>query len=308
MIKKKILSIIITCLLILHSVALSKENKILLRLNNQIITTVDVLNEIKYLTIINDNFAQIEKERKIDIAKNSLIKQKLKYIEISKFKKNLEIEKNIFERIVKTYFSNFQIKTINDFELFFKNKNLNSEFVKEKIIIETIWNKFIFDKFSKNVKIDQSEIENNIKKKKTQKEYLLYEIVFDVKKNEKFDEKLKSILKTSNENNFSEAALIYSLSDTSNNGGKLGWIKEGILGKQIREELTKRNIGEITNPITIPGGFLILYIDNIKEIEIKIDIEKEIKNIIEKKTNTQLNQISNVYLNKIKKNIQINEL
>ena len=307
MIKKKILLLIIYCLIILPSIALSKENKILFRLNNQIITTVDILNEIKYLSIINKNFTQIGKEKKIDIAKNSLIKQKVKYIEISKFRKNLEIEKNIFERIVKTYFSNLQIKTVNDFESFFKNKNLNPEFVKRKIIIETLWNKFIFDKFSKNVKIDQNEIENNIKKKKTQKEYLLSEIVFDIKKNEKFDEKYKSILKTSNEKNFSEAALIYSLSDTSNNGGKLGWINEDILSKEIREKLSVQNIGEITNPITIPGGFLLLYIENIKEIQIKIDIEKEIKNIIEKKTNTQLNQISNVYFNKIKKNTQINE-
>ena len=119
---------------------------------------------------------------------------------------------------------------------------------------------------------------------------------------------MKSILKTSNEKNFSEAALIYSLSDSSKNGGKLGWIKEDILSKEIREEITMRNIGETTRPITIPGGFLILYIENIKEIEIKLDFEREIKNIIEKKTNTQLNQMSNVYLNKIKKNIQINEL
>ena len=137
---------------------------------------------------------------------------------------------------------------------------------------------------------------------------MLSEIVFDLKKNQKLDEKLKSILKTFNEKNFSEAALIYSLSDSSNNGGKLGWIKESILSKQIKEEIMKRNIGEITKPLTIPGGFLILYIENIKEIEIQIDFEKEIKNIIEKKTNAQLNRISNVYLNKIKKNIQINEL
>ena len=308
MIKKKILFLIIYSLIIFPATSLSKENKILLKLNNQIITTVDILNEIEYLTIINENFIQIEKEKQIVIAKNSLIKQEVKYIEILKFRKNLDIEKNIFERIVKTYFSNLQINTINDFELFFKNKNLNPEFVKRKIIIETLWNKFIFDKFSKNVKIDQNEIENSIKKKKIQKEYLLSEIVFDIKKNEKFDEKLKSILKISNERSFSEAALIYSLSDTSNNGGKLGWIKEDILSKQIREELAIRNIGEVTSPITIPGGFIILYIENINEIEIKLDIEKEIKNIIEKKTNTQLNQISNVYLNKIKKNILVNEL
>ena len=169
MIKKNILFLIIYYLIIFPHDTLSKENRILLRLNNQIITTVDILNEIKYLTIINKNFAQIEKEKKIDIAKNSQIKQKVKYIEILKFRKNLEIEKNIFEQIVKTYFSNLQINTENDFELFFKNENLNPEFVKEKIIIETLWNKFIFDKFSKNVKINQSEIENSIKKKRYKK-------------------------------------------------------------------------------------------------------------------------------------------
>ena len=308
MIKKKIYFLLLSCLIILSSASLAKENKILFRLNNEIITTIDILNEIKYLTILNNNFSQIEKKKKIDIAKNSLIKQKIKYIEILKFRKNLEIEENIFEQIIQKYFYNLKIKTINDYEVFFKNENLNPEFVKEKIIIETLWNKLIFDKFSKNVKIDQSEIENSIKKKKTQKEYLLSEIVFDIKQNEKLDEKLKSILKTFNEKNFSEAALIFSLSDSSNNGGKLGWIKENILSKQIREEIRMRNIGEITKPITIPGGFLILYIENIKEIEIKIDFEKEIKNIIEEKTNTQLTQISNVYLNKIKKNIQIDEL
>ena len=308
MIKKKIYFLFLSFLIIVSSAALSKENKILLKLDNEIITTVDILNEIKYLTILNKNFSQNKKKKKIEIAKNSLIRQKLKYIEILKYRKNLEIEKNIFEQIIQQYFLNFQIKTINEYEAFFKNEDLNPGFVKEKIIIETLWNKLIFEKFSKNVKIDQNEIKNIINKKKTQKEYLLSEIVFDIKKNEKLDEKLKSIFKIFNEKNFSEAALFFSLSDSSNNGGKLGWIKESALSKQIREEITMRNIGEITKPITIPGGFLILYIENIKEIEIKIDLEKEIKNIVEKKTNNQLNQISNVYLNKIKKNIQINEL
>ena len=308
MYKKKIFFFLISCLFFLPSTIYSKENKILLRLNNELITSVDILNEIKYLTILNKNFSKITKNRKIDIAKNSLIKQKIKYIEISKFKKNLSIENNIFEQIIKTYFLDLQIKKINDFELFFRSKNLDPEFVKEKIIIETIWNKLIFEKFSKNVKINKSEIEDSIKKKKIQKEYLLSEIVFDVKKNEKLNQKYKSILNLSKEKNFSEAALIHSLSDSSKNGGKLGWIKEGILSKQISNELSILNIGETTSPLIIPGGFLILHIENIRENEIKLDFEKEMRNIIEKKTNTQLQQLSNVYLNKIKKNIQINEL
>ena len=61
-------------------------------------------------------------------------------------------------------------------------------------------------------------------------------------------------------------------------------------------------------PIVIPGGFLILKIENTREIDVEFDLEQEIQNIIKKKTNEQLNQLSNIYFNKIKKNIEVNEL
>ncbi|WP_440676107.1 peptidylprolyl isomerase [Candidatus Pelagibacter sp. HIMB1593] len=305
---KKKLIILLSCIMFLSITAVSKENKILLRLNNEIITSVDILNEIKFLSILNKDFLKIDKNKKIEIAKNSQIKQKVKYIEILKTRKDLEIKNELFENILKNYFFNLKIEKINDFENYFKNKDLNPKFVKEKIIIETLWNKMIFDKFSNSVKIDKKEIENNIKIKKIQKEYLLSEIVFNLNANENLSEKLKLILNIVEKKNFSEAALVYSLSDSSNKGGELGWIKEGILSKKIKLELANLSIGEITEPITIPGGFLLLYLEDIKEIEVQLDVENEIKNIIERKTNTQLNQLSNVYLNKQKKNIIINEL
>ncbi len=111
-----------------------------------------------------------------------------------------------------------------------------------------------------------------------------------------------------NERNFTEAAFNYSISDTSSNGGKLGWIKEEILNNNIKNEIKEKDIGEFTKPLVIPGGFLILNIENIREIEKNIDLDKEIKIIIDKKTNDQLNQYSNIYLKKLKKNIQINEI
>ena len=304
---KKKLIILLSCIILISTIALSKENKILLKLNNEIITSVDILNEIKFLSILNKDFSEIDKSRKIEIAKNSLIKQKVKYIEILKFRKNLEIENELFENILKNYFFNLKIKKISDFENYFKNKDLNPKFVKEKIIVETLWNKMIFDKFADTIKINKSEIENNIKKKKIQKEYLLSEIVFNLNTNENLTEKFKLILNTVEKKNFPEAALVYSLSDSSNKGGALGWIKEEILSKRIKLELADLNVGEITKPITIPGGFLILYLEDIKEIEVQLNVEKEIKNIIDRKTNAQLNHLSNVYLNKQKKNIIINE-
>ena len=73
-------------------------------------------------------------------------------------------------------------------------------------------------------------------------------------------------------------------------------------------EIKNIKIGNFTNPIVIPGGFLILKIKDKRKVEKKIDLEKEMNLIVKKKTNEQLNQFSNIYFNKIKKNVLINEL
>ena len=158
------------------------------------------------------------------------------------------------------------------------------------------------------MKIDETEIKNNILQKENQNEYMLSEIVFNLDNNEQLYEKLNKISKMIEEKNFAEAALNYSISDTSSNGGKLGWIKENVLSKKIKNQLKDLEIGQFTNPIVIPGGFLILNMENSRKFKVDLDIENEIKNIIDKKTNDQLNKLSNIYLNKLKKNIQINEI
>lgn len=284
------------------------ENRILFKVNNEIITSVDILSEIKYLSIISNDFKKIEKNKKIELAKNSLIRQKIKQIEILKFRKNLKLENDILQNLVRGYYKDLNINTLSDFELFFKNQNLDTLFVKEKIIIDTLWKKLIYDKFSKNVKINTSEIEENILKKKKQNEFLLSEIVFSIDQNEDLSKKIKLIENSIKTKSFSEAALIHSISDSSKNGGKLGWISENILSNKIKKEIKNIRIGEQTRPITIPGGMLILNVQGKREIKSKIDVDKEIKNLIEKKTNNQLSIFSNIYLKKLKKNIKINEI
>lgn len=305
-IKKTTISLVIIFLLIISGVN-SAENKILFKLNNNIITTVDILNEIKFLSIINKEFANLDKNKKIEIAKNSQIRQKIKFIEILKFRKNLNLDDDIFENIIKNNFLKFKINSLKEFEIFFEKQNLDTKFVKEKIAIDTFWKSFIYEKFSKNVIINKNEIKMDIAKMGKQKEYLLYEIVFDINENKELNKKINSIKKTINQKTFSEAAFIYSISDTSKNGGKLGWVKESMLSKTIKNEIKSISVGEFTDPIVIPGGFLILYIKETKEVKNEINQEEEIKNIIEKKTNDQLSLYSNIYLNKIKKTIQINE-
>ena len=53
---------------------------------------------------------------------------------------------------------------------------------------------------------------------------------------------------------------------------------------------------------------MLLKVQNIKEVNREIDLDKEVEFIVRKKTNNQLSQYSNIYFNKIKKNITINEI
>ena len=133
----------------------SAENKILLKLNNSIITTVDLFNEIKFLSIINEDFDKLDKDKKIEIAKNSQIRDKIKFIEISKFRNEFNVSDAIFENIIKNYFKELNINNLNDFNKFFRENNLDTEFIKMKIILDAMWKRLIYEKYSKNVRINE---------------------------------------------------------------------------------------------------------------------------------------------------------
>ena len=102
--------------------------------------------------------------------------------------------------------------------------------------------------------------------------------------------------------------MIHSISDTNNTGGKLDWINEASLNTKIKSVLKDLEAGSVTKPILLPGGYLILKINDIREVEKKINLKKEFERIKREKINEQLNQMSNLYFNKIKKDIIINEL
>ena len=122
------------------------------------------------------------------------------------------------------------------------------------------------------------------------------------------NKKFLLIDKSIKEINFAQTALAYSISDTANKGGNLGWISESILSEQIYKKIKKLKIGEHTNPILVPGGFLILKLLDFKEVNKEFNIENEIQKIVKEKTNQQLNRFSNIYFNKVKKDIVIDEL
>ena len=285
----------------------SIENKILFKVNNEIITSLDILHELKYLQTINKEFKNIKKEQAFQISKNSLIREKIKEIEIKKILREINFKEKVLNNLLLNYFKELKITSIPEFEKFFLSKDIDPNKIRKKIAIEVLWNELIYKKYQKNIKINKQLIIDDLKKNDKQLEFLISEILFNISENEDLDNKFNLINNSIEKNNFSQAALVYSISETANKGGKLGWVKESILSKNILIELKKLKIGEHTDPILVPGGFLILRLLDLREISKNFDLNKEIKKIVNEKTNQQLNRFSNIYFNKIKKDIKINE-
>ena len=287
---------------------LASENKILLKVNNELITTVDVLNEINYLKSINENINNLENDKLFEMARNSLIKDKIKKIALTPIVNEFEISDDDFKRIL---ISNYAARGFNETDEIYeylKGYNIKPNLIRYKMTLNAIWSQFIYDKYSKNIKIDINKLKQNIQKSENQNEYLLSEIVFDLKKKQTIDEKFNIIKREIQKNSFENAALIYSISDTSTSGGNIGWVGENSINKKILKEITKININDVTKPIVIPGGYLVLKLKEKRITRRNVKIEEELKKIIQIKTNEQLNQFSNIFLNKIKKDIIINEL
>ena len=300
-----ILTIVLITLVIDNSNSI--ENKILFKVNNEIVTSLDILHELKYLQTINKEFEIIKKEEAFQISKNSLIREKIKEIEIKKIVREIKFKDKIFDNLILKYFKELKITSISEFEKFFLSKDIDPNKIRKKITIEVLWNELIYKKYQKNIKINKQLIIDDLKKNDKQLEFLISEILFNINENENLNDKFDLINNSIQKNNFSQTALIYSISETSNKGGKLGWIKESILSKNILKELKKLKIGEHTNPILVPGGFLILRLIDLRKTSKDFDLDKEIKKIVNEKTNQQLNRFSNIYFNKIRKDIKINE-
>ncbi len=310
MFKNKILIFLTLIFFSYNTNILSIENKILLKIENQIITSLDIDNEFKYLIALNPNLKNSTKEDIFKLSKRSIIQEKIKKIEIEKNFKNPKIPQEFLEQIIKSIYSRIGMNNLNEFKEYLKMNNVNFEDVRKKLEIEALWNELILIKFSSKIKINEENLKDKIQRdnNKYLKSYLLSEIFFEISNLKDLDKKFIEIGDVIKNKGFDFAALKFSLSQTSNLGGKLDWINENSLNKKVKDAIINLKIDDFTNPIVVPGGFLILQINDIKKTKIKVNVEDELKKLINFEKNNQLNQYSKIYFNKIKKKLEINEL
>jgi peptidyl-prolyl cis-trans isomerase SurA len=303
--KKKILIILFT---LVCAQVQSIETKIIHNIQNEIITNIDIKNEFKYLIALNNALKELNKEKILNISTESIIREKIKKIEISKNFKEIKLNDDYYELLLRNLYSRLNLKSIDEFEKYLENYDLKIIDIKKKITIDALWNELIIQKYGSKVTINVAAIKKEILKnsKIQSKEYQLSEIIFEVATKEEIEKKYKEVVKSINEIGFENSAAIYSISGSAKIGGDIGWINENSLNNNIRKNINNLQVGEFTKPIILSNGILILKLINTKKSETIIDTENELKKAINYERNRQLNQYSKIYYNKIKKNLGFN--
>ena len=284
--------------------------EIKVKVQGEVITNLDIENEINYLTFLNPKLRNLEKKNVLNIAKNSLITEIVKKRELEKFT-NLEKENDLVNLIENNLIAKKNIKSKTEFKKILSKRSLDYEQIKRKLLIEALWNQLIYTKYSKNLVINKSELRNRIQNQidTTQKkyEYNLSEIVFEEEIDFNLENKIKEIKKSIKNIGFENTANIFSISNTAKNGGLIGWINELQISKNIVENIEKIKEQEISKPIKIGNSYIIIKINKKKELKNKIDLEKELEKLINFETNRQLNNYSIIFYKRLKKNLDIDE-
>ena len=304
-----VIFVILLINLFLPKVYANEGSFIVLKINDQIITNIDLKKEKNYLIALNNELKKLKQSEIEKIAKESLIREKIKENEVNRY--GLDADTEYVNQIIKKFISRLNLETEQQFNEYLKNFDLTNTEVRKKINIETSWNGLIFKVYGDQIIINKDKIEKKIRKnkknKKIQKQYRLSEIVFEIDSGQSVNKKYEIIKKEIIKLGFKNAANKFSISDTAKFGGETGWIDEDQLSDNIRNKIKVIKVGEYTHPINIVGGQLILKLEETKIINKVVNYDDLINNALNYERNKQLEQFSKIYFNKIKINTIIDE-
>lgn len=299
MIKKKVL-ISIILFLFLSTNLFSFENKIIVKVNNDIITSFDLKNKIRTILFLANQSINQENINKTKIAAlKQMINLKLKNQEIKKYMINVS-EKEVLMNL-----SEISNNNIDNLKLNFSKNKLDFNLFIDEAKIEIGWRKLIYSLYNNKIDFDENEINEELKKISLERSknvvYKISEIKISFKDQVEKSKKIEEIQDQIKIRNFKDVALRYSESGTSSNGGDLGWINEDVLSETVLKTIEKMTIGEVSLPITNLNSVIFLKLTDkkIDTAEIK-NIGKIKDDLINLKKNELFELYSNSHLSKIK--------
>jgi peptidyl-prolyl cis-trans isomerase SurA len=299
--------IVVLFAILFSTQVLSDEVKIVFKINDKIITNQDIEIEYNYLTLLNKNLENLSENDLRNYAKQSTLNELIKKIELEKYS-NLTSNSELIAQTINDIYRSLNITNIEDFEEYLARKNLKLNIIEKKIQTETMWNQLIYLKYKNRLNIDEEKIREDILNNKSKSErVLLQEIVYKYKDKNDLEKKYKEIVNHINLNDFKDAVLKYSVSKSKKNNGNLDWVYLTNIVPIIKKNIETLNKDQISKPIIIPGGALIIKMIEREFVNENIDIENKLTKNIQDKINQQLNNFSRLYFNKISNDLKINE-
>ena len=301
----KILIVSIFFYIIFFNYVYSKTTtQILYKINDEIITNLDIDNEKKFLLFLNPKLNNLTVDQVTQISIESFKNRKIKEIELNNyFDFTL---KDAGEKYIDQYILNSNFNNKDELKKNLKQFDISYKFFLNNFLIDNIWREFIYKKFKSKVKIDIELLKKEVQNiTKTTEEINLSEILFKVDSETSLNNIKENIYKQINDTSFEAAASMYSISESKNFGGKLGWIKSSQISKEIYNILN--NTDNISEPIKTSNGYLILKVNERRTLKEKTNSEDELKKLINIETEKELNKLGYIYFNKIKKRVFISE-
>ncbi len=283
--------------------------RIILKIDNQIVTTYDLEQERNYLLALNPRLNEVDEKTLLDIAKKSIVKEVIRKNEILKYKE-LNLQNSQINTVLEKMINDLNFSNLQQFQNYLMSYSISIDEIRGKIEIENEWKNLIYAKYSKSINIDKASLQSkidNISEKEFLIEYNLSEIIFSKQNNNNLKEVEKKIFESINEIGFENTANLYSISDSAKVGGKIGWIRKDNLSAEVVEKLKNLKQNSNSPVIEIGNNYLILKINEIKETPVKIDKKRELEKMIMIETSKQLDKFSNIFYNKIKLNSKISE-
>jgi peptidyl-prolyl cis-trans isomerase SurA len=284
------------------------QNKIIANVGEEIITSYELKNKIITFLILNNievNQTNVDKSKKD--ALRFLINQRIKKKEIDKY--SLDKNNKALNSHLKNISSKLNVDIAGLKKIFLKN-NLSYKLYLDEVEIEVTWQKLVYELYKNKIVVDKKEIEKELKflteNKKGSDEYELAEIEVNLINKSEKENTTNQIKKSIEEIGFDKTAIKYSISLTSENGGKLGWIPSKSLSKEILNIIKKMSVNEISQPFIKSDTLTFYKLINKKKVNFdEADIAKLKNRIINKQKNELFNLYSKSHISKIKNSILI---
>ena len=295
---------ILSCIILIsffQTVSASIKNNILVKVENEIITNYEFQNKLMTSLILSDqNITQENINLNKKKTLNFLIDLKLKRIELSRF--DVKVNNRKVNDYIKTISSD---KNIDETKIKFNNNNIDFKLFYEEIKTQFQWQQLIYKIYSSKINIDENKIDQEINELNKREADIINVNISEIEvflKNDISDEeniqKIKNLIIT---DGFEKTAITYSDSDTSINGGNLGWVNTKSLSSNIYKIINNLKIGEISDPIRKQNSFLILKLNEKKNTKAKdVDTAKLKDILIGKKKNELFELYSRSHLSKLK--------